>query len=641
MYDTLLSRGGSHTYLTEFVTFYLVHVQAGDIIDSYVSSTIPQVFHDAGKARKQHPHPAQRAAPRHALTPCPLPTPGPVTESYKVTDPNWIRTMEIIESCQKHETHVLSCRKGIIGRVHCRFCCPRGRHEPPTGPVEIEPVYVQVSRTKCVVEARLRGDGTVTTPPYCNQHLSINHAATTSRTGNSTACVSSTTRDLVGPRDDRLIAWELHRSTSEDMQVIEYSPTLSACVASNATVSILGDSLQAKSIIYYMLKYMTKDSTSLNNVLPLILEAQQTMDAYGSTAADKSEPLRMFKFLTTRTLNNLSGRQEISASQAASALMGFGSTICSSGFWYCYHEPARQQMMANHFPDTQSPVYDETSNSSSPDPVLDSGPGSDDDNDFDTIATMSCDNQSTIMIQAYEDPFFDESSRARRNSIEIWNGFSSSGYPSPDDVTDASIHISERLVPSVNNTSTTSISPDRGLSQSELDHCNDNAIRFPNSAQGTSSVLDFQVGGGRSRSLTQNKPLATGHHPTTSNVNVMSKIIDGESQASAAVTYVSPVSDALHSHALRESRRRSSVTNCRRTSAKPSTTTATDVLEAPIRPSVLRYNRRNSSSVNKAGTSTTTRREPYNRQPIANGQSLQPERQSLPIQGNRGDEQDD
>ena len=137
-----------------------------------MSGTIPKAYHDAGRARREHPDPSQRAAPRHALTPCPLPTTstdrgGALTEEYKLTDANMIRVMETIEACQKHTTHVLSCRKGVIGKIHCRFSCPRGRHVDPTGPLEIEALQVQVGSKKPVVEARLRGaHGTVTRPPH-------------------------------------------------------------------------------------------------------------------------------------------------------------------------------------------------------------------------------------------------------------------------------------------------------------------------------------------------------------------------------------------------------------------------------------------------------------------------------------------
>ena len=316
-----------------------------------MSGTIPKAYHDAGKARRENPDPAQRAAPRHALTPCPLPTAGTITEDYKLADANMIRVMETIEACQKHTTHVLSCRKGIIGRVHCRFSCPRGRHVQPTGPIEIEGFPVQLSTTKSIVEARLRGDGTVTNPPTFNGNVTMSRdfpvSYLPSRTVDQPGATTSSldVRDIVGPCDNRLIVWEMHRSTDDDMRVIEFSPTLTACVASNATVSMLGDKTQAKAVVYYMVNYMTKDSTALNNVLPLIWEAQQTTVTYGSTAPDKAEASRVFKFLTTRILNNLSGRQEISASQAASSLMGYGSIVTSSGFWLCHHEPARQEML--------------------------------------------------------------------------------------------------------------------------------------------------------------------------------------------------------------------------------------------------------------------------------------------------------
>ena len=311
-----------------------------------------------------------------------------------------------------------------------------------------------MSKTISVVEARLRGAGTVTKPPTCPVSWRPLPAVGTSSTdhrvpdtdpgtvdsssldvsyhgvavlccGNdfvesngSTGSASRTPtlqlldhqaptqapfQDIFGPRDDRLIVWEIHRATDDDMRVIEFNPTLTACVASNATVSMLGDKTQAKAVVHYMVKYMTKDSTSLNNVLPLIWEAQKTTVKYGSTAPDKAESSRVFKFLMTRILNNLSGRQEISASQAASALMGYGSTMSSSGFWLCYHEPARRQMMEDlgfdpvERPDSSNIDWDETSesdsvesNSESCETVLDMEP---DDSDCD----MSRDSiESTI-----------------------------------------------------------------------------------------------------------------------------------------------------------------------------------------------------------------------------------------------------
>ena len=103
---------------------------------------------------------------------------------------------------------------------------------------------------------------------------------------------------------------------------VESSPTISASVAGNTAAYPLGGFEQAKSILFYLIKYMSKDQAPLASSLAVIKYAFDKINLYPSTASDAGTDLRTGKHLLMAILNKISGIAEISDTQAAASLLG-------------------------------------------------------------------------------------------------------------------------------------------------------------------------------------------------------------------------------------------------------------------------------------------------------------------------------
>jgi hypothetical protein len=106
----------------------------------------------------------------------------------------------------------------------------------------------------------------------------------------------------------------------------------------------LGCSEQAKAVCFYLLKYITKDSTALENTRVVVREAVRHIHEHASTADDTGTASRTRKHLLERVVNSIAGAQEISAQMAATALLGKPSCFTSDGFWVAYIWPAVQHV---------------------------------------------------------------------------------------------------------------------------------------------------------------------------------------------------------------------------------------------------------------------------------------------------------
>jgi hypothetical protein len=80
----------------------------------------------------------------------------------------------------------------------------------------------------------------------------------------------SSIRDVVqkGPLrvpDPRVLLWELTRPLDLDGFIVAFSHAMIAAIGCNTALYTLGNSVQAKAIKFYLLKYITKDSTAIAN----------------------------------------------------------------------------------------------------------------------------------------------------------------------------------------------------------------------------------------------------------------------------------------------------------------------------------------------------------------------------------------
>ncbi len=114
--------------------------------------------------------------------------------------------------------------------------------------------------------------------------------------------------------------------------VVEFNPVMTALLGCNTNVSILGSDSQAKAILCYLLKYITKPPTELSHSLTVILNARQYIENHPSSAEDSDTEKRKVMYFFTRVFNQLFGTVEVSEPIAALALLGMPAEICSHSF---------------------------------------------------------------------------------------------------------------------------------------------------------------------------------------------------------------------------------------------------------------------------------------------------------------------
>lgn len=190
----------------------------------------------------------------------------------------------------------------------------------------------------------------------------------------------------VPPKDERLVFWELERPSIEvevdtdgfvcdkrlsaehtqrlnamstedrkhildvlrgrNGRVVEYNDVITGVLSCNTAAYILGSTEQAKSVLYYLVDYMTKNPVKLHNILSVIGEARVHNAKYPSTAPDKDTQQRRAMYLLQRVLNRLTGMTEVSSQQAAAYLLGMPSAITTTPFRYVFVKAALDRVLA-------------------------------------------------------------------------------------------------------------------------------------------------------------------------------------------------------------------------------------------------------------------------------------------------------
>jgi hypothetical protein len=315
---------------------------ATDVLDSMVCGTVDPVRHGArdqdkadrnnelngeGPASLESEYPLEWAAILHDLT--------DPTHDARHSDSH-ISERQIEEFVERHvanimnyHTHSATCHKGKYGKWSCRMAnpqpiCPEllGR----TGPVELH--------------AEKREDSAfedITAAPVSSH-----------RAGSARETEEDFLRSPFKPLDLRAVLWELGRlgcnGDGEDECVVPYSLAFSASCMSNTAIVPVGSTEQAKAVCFYLLKYITKDSTALENTRVLVHEAVKHVKRHPSRAEDAGTTDRTMKHLLQRIVNSIAGAQEISGQMAATALLKKPSCFASDNFWYAFIWPAVQHL---------------------------------------------------------------------------------------------------------------------------------------------------------------------------------------------------------------------------------------------------------------------------------------------------------
>lgn len=124
--------------------------------------------------------------------------------------------------------------------------------------------------------------------------------------------------------------------TCRNGKLVQFTPGFTSCTKSNTAPYFLGTAEQARSAIFYVIKYVTKDKISLSGSMSVLLDARKHIDMYPSGAADTGTVVRTGIHFLQRTLNTLAGSAEFGGSQASSITLGYPGSYISHEFEYVF-----------------------------------------------------------------------------------------------------------------------------------------------------------------------------------------------------------------------------------------------------------------------------------------------------------------
>ena len=137
------------------------------------------------------------------------------------------------------------------------------------------------------------------------------------------------------PPENRTIGFGMARKTELEQNQVEANELTSSLLRCNTSMQPLISPSQAKSASYYAANYVSKDPFELSSCLPFLYQAQLDLRKYGSKAEDAGEPSRNVKVLIEKVLHKVN-KIEVSAQQAACAMLGYDSYFSSHDFTYCF-----------------------------------------------------------------------------------------------------------------------------------------------------------------------------------------------------------------------------------------------------------------------------------------------------------------
>ena len=109
---------------------------------------------------------------------------------------------------------------------------------------------------------------------------------------------------------------------------VEFIPELTQLLGCNIAPYFLGNPEQAKSIIYYIIKYVTKDKASVAASLTLLKKSCENVLTYPSVAPNSGTDVRNATHLVTKFINsNMGGLIEVSEQQAVMHLLNFSESV--------------------------------------------------------------------------------------------------------------------------------------------------------------------------------------------------------------------------------------------------------------------------------------------------------------------------
>ncbi len=159
------------------------------------------------------------------------------------------------------------------------------------------------------------------------------------------------------PPDKRIIVFGHKRKDEIEQRIAQYQPESSVCLRCNTSMQILIAPAEAKTAMYYIAKYLSKNLYPLQRVIPLLAQAKKDLWLYGSKAADAGEAKRNAKYMLQRLLHQ-TGMIEMSMQQVAAGVMNEKSEFSSHRFRFMFIwsilKQYRQSLKKYNFKDDES-----------------------------------------------------------------------------------------------------------------------------------------------------------------------------------------------------------------------------------------------------------------------------------------------
>ena len=145
--------------------------------------------------------------------------------------------------------------------------------------------------------------------------------------------------------DERIIVHGHKRRDEFEQMQVEAVPIASSLLRCNTSMQPTVAPTSGKASVFYTAKYCAKNPYKLHCALPLLMQANEEYNKYGSRAQDYGTNARKATNILQKILNK-SGYLEVAAQQAAAAVLGYDSFLCSHKFTYCFIWDARARWLS-------------------------------------------------------------------------------------------------------------------------------------------------------------------------------------------------------------------------------------------------------------------------------------------------------
>ena len=145
--------------------------------------------------------------------------------------------------------------------------------------------------------------------------------------------------------DERIIVHGHKRRDEFEQMQVEAVPIVSSLLRCNTSMQPTVAPTSGKASVFYTAKYCAKNPYKLHCALPLLMQANEEYNKYGSRAQDYGTNARKATNILQKILNK-SGYLEVADQQAAAAVLGYDSFLCSHKFTYCFIWDARARWLS-------------------------------------------------------------------------------------------------------------------------------------------------------------------------------------------------------------------------------------------------------------------------------------------------------